>query len=99
MTVDPRPSKVAEPFRERPWHGNYPALVKAGQNVVLPGGPELHRLALEVICSRGVPCYLTPYGSIRSVAAFAVGKTDDAFYNDGKVLLKAAVAQRESDGV
>lgn len=77
----------------------YQDLERQGLGVDLPTDEaELHRLALEVICSDGVPSYLTPYGSVRSVAAFAIGKTDDGFYNDGKVLLKAAVAEREAAG-
>lgn len=49
------------------------------------------REALEIICSRGVPAgNLTPYGAVRSVAAFAIGKTDDPFYRDGERLFNAA---------
>lgn len=48
--------------------------------------------ALGVICSQGVPSHLTAYGSVRAIAAFAIGKTDDPFYRDGEKLLNAAVS-------
>lgn len=75
------------------------------ETVELPpeGSDELRTLALEVICSKGVPSHLTPYGSIRarsppsSTAAFAIGARDDAFYRDGEVLLGAALAKRERE--
>jgi hypothetical protein len=69
--------------------------VRQGLGVDLPEGPELHKLALEIICSKGISSHLTPYGSIRSIAAYAIGQTDDAFYRDGERLLKACVAARE----
>jgi len=78
---------------------DFARLKEYGANVAIPeDAAERHRVALEVICSRGVPCYLTPYGAVRSVAAFALGATDDAFYTDGEVLLKAAMRAR-TDGV
>lgn len=74
---------------------DYPRLEEYGRDEPIPeDDAERHRAALELICSRGVPSYLTPYGSIRAVAAFAVGATDDAFHNDGKVLMKAALRAR-----
>lgn len=74
----------------------YGELKLMGEAIELPSDDgELHRLALEMICSKGVPSHLTPYGSVRSVAAFAIGARDDPFYRDGEVLLKAAVARRD----
>lgn len=54
---------------------------------------ERQCLALELICSRGVPVeHLTPYGAVRAVAAYAIGKTDDAFFRDGERLFIEALA-------
>lgn len=96
MTNVPVPkSGEVEPSRYGP--SDYESLVEMGAGVDLPSDPaELHRIALEVICSKGVPCYLTPYGAVRSVAAFAIGATADPFYNDGRVLLAAALSTTNS---
>lgn len=70
------------------------ALVRAGEDVVLPAGGALHRLTLEVIANWGLPCHLAPLAAVRAVAAFAAGADDDPAYSDGQVLLRAAVARR-----
>lgn len=86
----------AHPFRQDGNLGfnDYAALSAYGAGVEVPAIPDRHRIALELICSRGVPCYLTPYGAIRAVAAFAIDAVDDPFYNDGEVLFKAALRAR-----
>lgn len=62
--------------------------VRQGLGVDLPEEEcELHRVALEVIASKGIPSHLTPYGSVRSIAAFALDRRDDPFYRDGERLL------------
>jgi hypothetical protein len=94
----PQNADTVHPFRTDGNLGfrDYPRLREYGASVEVPqDDAERHRIALELICSRGVPSYLTPWGSVRSVAAFAIGATDDPFYNDGEVLFRAALRARQ----
>ena len=74
-------------YQERTYHA-----LKAMDAELPTDVDELHTVALRAICGGGLPVHLTPYGAIRSIAAFALGLTDDAFYHDGEVILRACIA-------